>query len=238
VAKGTADCTHRRGRTGRLVVAVVLAVGLAFGALAGSPVPAGALTSTAASRLAELRATAVVPGSDSPIAVAAASALDALLQRRAGNDPGNVADLRTALAVLVAEKAKVDAATLDSVWASTDDGRLIALFAALGQVGVAYRTFQSKPGIGFDCSGLTTFAWSVAGVTLKRSSSPQIAALPRTTVAEIRPADIIWYPGHVSMALGVGSALVHSPYTGKTVEIRAVGRVVRVGSPVLPDAGG
>ena len=39
-----------------------------------------------------------------------------------------------------------------------------ALLAALTQLGVAYRSSTSEPGVGFDCSGLTSFAWGRAGV--------------------------------------------------------------------------
>lgn len=207
-------------------------------ALGGFAVPAGAATmaptATTLARTAALQAAAVVPGSSDPIAVAGAAAVQAQLDLRdIGYDDGTAAATRRQLAEIVAAKAKLDVEALDAVWAGTDPTRLIALFAAFGQVGVPYRTFQSKPGIGFDCSGLTTYAWGAAGKALPRSSGSQIAALPATTLDAALPGDILWYPGHVGLSLGLGKVYLHSPYPGRNVELAPIRRVSRVGSPVV-----
>ncbi len=55
----------------------------------------------------------------------------------------------------------------------------IAIQAAQGQLGVAYRYATSSPGVSFDCSGLTHYAWGQAGVYLPRNSRAQAASLPR-----------------------------------------------------------
>ena len=52
----------------------------------------------------------------------------------------------------------------------------IAVQAALGQQGVPYRYATSNPGVSFDCSGLTHYAWGQAGVYLPRNSRAQAAA--------------------------------------------------------------
>ena len=52
------------------------------------------------------------------------------------------------------------------------------------QVGVPYRTNTSQEGVGFDCSGLTTYAWARAGVELFRQSGTQI-----NEAAPARPLD-------------------------------------------------
>ena len=46
----------------------------------------------------------------------------------------------------------------------------LAIQAAQGQLGVSYRYATSKPGVSFDCSGLTHYAWGQAGVYLPRNS--------------------------------------------------------------------
>jgi peptidoglycan DL-endopeptidase CwlO len=238
----------RRSRTTLVAAALALAVSAA-GVVAGpataatsssavtsssAAAKAAAASAAAVARLASLRAAAVVPGSSDPIAIAGAAAVQAQLDLLAtGFDDGTAASTRRALAELVATRAKLSADDLDAVWANTDGSRLVALFAALGQYGVPYRTYQSKPGIGFDCSGLTTFAWSVAGVNLPRTSGSQIVAIPATTLAAAKPADILWYPGHVGLSLGLGKVYLHAPYPGRTVEIVAIHRVSRVGSPVI-----
>ena len=54
-----------------------------------------------------------------------------------------------------------------------------AVLAALTQLGVAVPVATSQPGVGFDCSGLTSFAWGRAGYGLTRQSGSQIRAAAR-----------------------------------------------------------
>ncbi len=122
-----------------------------------------------------------------------------------------------------------------SAWAAAPVGHQLAVLAAMTQVGVPYRKNTSEEGVGFDCSGLTTYAWSKAGVQLVRQSGQQINnALPldRSTA---RAGDLVQYPGHVMMYLGVGDAVVHSVQSGRTVELDTISsrRVnsVRFGDP-------
>ena len=46
----------------------------------------------------------------------------------------------------------------------------IAIQAAMAQQGVPYRFAASSPGVAFDCSGLTAYAWAQAGVGLPHQS--------------------------------------------------------------------
>ena len=137
---------------------------------------------------------------------------------------------------LVAAEAEVSAADLDHAWASASRQRMVVLLSALTQVGVPYRRFQSSPGRAFDCSGLTSWAWSQVGVFLPRQSRKQIRMVRRSTKAAVQPGDLLYYPGHVMLALGVGQAMIHAPNRGATVRVSpAIARRVqwmRVGSPV------
>ncbi len=135
------------------------------------------------------------------------------------------------LAGEVGDRAKVDAAALELVWRRTDERRMRAVLSALAQVGTPYRAAGNQPG-GFDCSGLTSYAWSQAGVKIPRSSGDQINAMSPRTFEQLLPGDIVWHPGHVGMYLGVADAMVHSPQTGKTVEVRKINRGLRFGSPL------
>ena len=135
------------------------------------------------------------------------------------------------LAGEVGDRAKVDAAALELVWRRTDERRMRVVLSALAQVGTPYRAAGNQPG-GFDCSGLTSYAWSQAGVKIPRSSGDQINAMSPRTFEQLLPGDLIWHPGHIGMYLGVADAMVHSPQTGKMVEVRKINRGVRFGSPL------
>jgi peptidoglycan DL-endopeptidase CwlO len=111
----------------------------------------------------------------------------------------------------------------------------IAVNAAMAQLGVPYRYATSKPGVSFDCSGLTKYAWGRAGVYLPHQSRQQFAATPRVPKDQAQPGDLIFYYSpisHVAIYLG-GGRLVHAPATGDVVKISAVnwGKVVGVTRP-------
>ena len=111
----------------------------------------------------------------------------------------------------------------------------IAIQAAQGQLGVPYRYATSKPGVSFDCSGLTHYAWGQAGVYLPRNSRSQAAATPRVPAAAAQPGDLIFYYSpisHVGIYVG-GGQLLHAPNSGTVVKISSVswGKVTAVGRP-------
>jgi cell wall-associated NlpC family hydrolase len=93
------------------------------------------------------------------------------------------------------------------------------VLAALSQLGVSYQSNSSEPGVAFDCSGLTAYAWGRAGVQLYRQSSVQISdASPRARETALA-GDLVQYPGHVMMYLGVGDAIVHASNPETDVEL-------------------
>lgn len=111
----------------------------------------------------------------------------------------------------------------------------IAIQAALRQLGVPYRYAMSKPGVAFDCSGLTTYAWAKAGVSLPRNSRAQYSALPKIPKQLAQPGDLVFtgYPiHHVGIYLG-GGRMVHAPQTGDVVKIGPIRwyKVVGVARP-------
>ncbi len=111
----------------------------------------------------------------------------------------------------------------------------LAVQSALAQQGVPYRYATSSPGVGFDCSGLTAYAWGQAGVGLPHQSAAQYASTPHVPIDQAQPGDLLFFYSpisHVSIYLGNGMQ-VHAPNTGKTVTVGAVnwGKVVGVGRP-------
>jgi cell wall-associated NlpC family hydrolase len=116
-------------------------------------------------------------------------------------------------------------------WAAAGHRRQIAVLAALSQLGVAYRSHSSDPDVGFDCSGLTSWSWRRAGLRIPRSSGDQISAAAPRRRPTARAGDLVYYPGHVSMYLGVAGAIVHASDPQDDVELAYVGRSVRWGDP-------
>ena len=110
-----------------------------------------------------------------------------------------------------------------------------AVNAAMGQRGVPYKYATSKPGVSFDCSGLTGYAWAQAGVSLPHQSRAQYASVPHVSKSAAQPGDLIFFYSpisHVSIYLGNGQH-VHAPNTGSVVKVGNVNwsKVTGVGRP-------
>lgn len=169
-------------------------------------------------------AAVVIPDID-PIAIVAFQALDQLREDSTRSDRGQDLSatyirLRRDVAELIADRLALNADELEAAWADSDINHQTALIAALTQVGVPYKRFAMKPGIGFDCSGLTSFAWSQAGFNIPHNSTRQIRAADPRTFDTAQAGDLLRYPGHVMMWLGVGHAVIHSPQPRQFVEVK------------------
>ena len=144
--------------------------------------------------------------------------------------------LRDAVAAAAADRLGLDAATMQAAWRNADSGHQVALMAAFTQLGTPYKRNTSKPGVGFDCSGLTTWAWAQAGVTLARQSRSQINNAVKVTRDTAQAGDLVYYPGHVMMYLGVDTAVIHALYPGRNLDIGFVSKnkanSVRFGNPM------
>jgi cell wall-associated NlpC family hydrolase len=102
-------------------------------------------------------------------------------------------------------------------WGAAPLEKQQAVLAAMSQLGVPYRNLESDPEVGFDCSGLTRWAFAQAGVAIPRSSRDQFRESGEVELADAQPGDLVYYPGHVGMYLGVGT-FVHSPNSGNHVQ--------------------
>jgi cell wall-associated NlpC family hydrolase len=138
---------------------------------------------------------------------------------------------RDTTADTVAAEIRLDPATLRAAWAKADLVHQEAMLAALTQLGVAYRGYKSDPGVGFDCSGLTSWAWGRAGLQIAHQSGSQINAARRVDQSEAVAGDLVQYPGHVMLYLGVDRAIVHASNPSTDVELSFVPRSVRFGDP-------
>jgi nucleoid-associated protein YgaU len=108
-----------------------------------------------------------------------------------------------------------------AIWspeASADTPGAAAVRSARSQVGVPYRWKGAQPGVGFDCSGLTMWAWSQAGVGLSHSSYDQAAMFEAVNPDSLVLGDLVFNEsrGHVVLYSGNGNG-ISAPYTGEAV---------------------
>lgn len=209
-------------------------------ALVASGVTVGGLATPTASATNPLP-DAVDGDPQSPtVARLAAAALDALTiaERTIAGGTGSEADRRrfeSALdeaAAATAFELGVSRLSVVEAWTSADSEHQTAVLSALTQLGVEYRSNTSEPFVGFDCSGLTTFAWAQAGVQISRQSGSQISEADERSPETAMAGDLVQYPGHVMMYLGVPGAVVHSSNPANDVELWMLrDRPVRYGDP-------
>lgn len=119
---------------------------------------------------------------------------------------------------------------LDTMLAADPDPRRNDIITvALSQVGLHYTWGGETPLYGFDCSGLAAYAYAQAtGLALPRVTYDQARNGRPVTLAELRPADLVFYNtlrrpySHVGIYLG-RERFVHAPTTGKRVYIARMG---------------
>ena len=114
----------------------------------------------------------------------------------------------------------VDARVMQQSWLRADLSHKLALINGLTQLGVPYKNNAAIENVAFDCSGLVAFAWGKVGVGMTHGSSAQFASATRVKVEDAQPGDLIWRPGHIAIYLGVQSAVLQTPYSGRSVELQ------------------
>lgn len=211
------------------VHATVLSVALAFGS--------AALPDSVSAAPVATSAPSFDVGTDA-LAGYAYSALDQWTTYSRTGSPKALAafdETRDAVAAEAATRLGLDPVAMQAAWSEADAEHQTALMAAFTQLGTRYKGFTAIPGVGFDCSGLTSWAWGQAGVSIPRTSRSQINSAVALTRDAAQAGDLVYYPGHISMYLGIDNAIIHSPQTGRTVEVSSIAKrrvnSVRFGDP-------
>ncbi|MGY1854819.1 C40 family peptidase [Modestobacter sp. SYSU DS0290] len=84
--------------------------------------------------------------------------------------------------------------------------------------------------VGFDCSGLTRYAYAQAGISIPRNSRAQYAALPKVARADLQRGDLVFWATdtsnpatihHVAIYLGSGQIL-EAPQSGSVIRVTSM----------------
>ncbi|WP_203182442.1 C40 family peptidase [Streptomyces pratensis] len=136
-----------------------------------------------------------------------------------------------------AQDALAASGALSSVRPPSDEGGEAVRYA-VEQIGKPYVWGAEGPE-SFDCSGLTSQAWSAAGRDIPRTSQEQWRRLPKVPVGSLRPGDlVVYFPEATHVALYIGNGLVvHAPRPGATVKVSPLASNPLLGA-VRPDPGG
>ncbi|MBC2904542.1 NlpC/P60 family protein [Streptomyces cupreus] len=131
-------------------------------------------------------------------------------------------------AALAAEEERASRSSADRVQlgdAPTGSGRAMAAYqAAQSKIGSPYVYGASGPS-SFDCSGLTSWAFAQAGVSIPRTSQAQANAGTRIySQSDLKVGDLVIFYGdlhHVGFYAGNGQIL-HAPRTGTVVRYESI----------------
>lgn len=92
-----------------------------------------------------------------------------------------------------------------------------AVTAAKSALGTPYQWGGTTPGVGFDCSGLTQWAYAQAGLDIPRTADAQ-AIGPQIPRDQVQPGDLAVWDGHVAMIVDEG----HFIEAGDPVQISSI----------------
>ena len=185
--------------------------------------------------VAAAQAVAAQAQADADAAAAAAESGLTQLEAQQAEVKKKVDDYQAEFARLsAAEQATVTAALAGPTLRAPSAGNLplapseaagVAVKTALAQVGDPYVWGSSGPD-GFDCSGLTSYAYAAAGVSLPHSSRSQSGLGQNVARADLQPGDLVfWGSGssytsiyHVALYMGNGK-VVQAPQSGDVVKV-------------------
>jgi len=94
---------------------------------------------------------------------------------------------------------------------------------AMQYLGTPYVWGGASPSQGFDCSGLTSYAFAQIGISLPHHAATQYGYGTPVSREDLQPADLVFFHGlgHMGMYIG-GGQFIHAPRTGDVVKISSI----------------
>lgn len=91
---------------------------------------------------------------------------------------------------------------------------------ALSYLGTQYRWGGKSP-LGLDCSGLCSISYLLNGIIIYRDAQLKDEYMRKISLEEIKPGDLLFFPGHVAMYIG-DDKYVHSSSSINGVKINSL----------------
>ncbi|GDY29712.1 C40 family peptidase [Gandjariella thermophila] len=196
--------------------------------LAGENNEAMAKLDAATQQAADARKRAADARNRAQAATDAAAKLTSSIAAHQRDLQGQIAQVRQALSKLSSAQKSTLTGSVSCGSVNVGSGpTATALQAALSQCGKPYVWGGSSPSTGFDCSGLTQWAWKQAGVDLPRSASSQYGEGSPVSEGDIQPGDLVFFGSsassihHVGIAVG-GGKMVDAPTEGVPVGVHTI----------------
>ncbi|MEX5717908.1 C40 family peptidase [Geodermatophilus maliterrae] len=189
----------------------------------------GVLTEVAAAQAAaeEARAAADAATAEASATLAALHDQQAQVQQQVDAYEADFARLsaaeQTVVTTALAGPTLAAPSAAAAVAAAPGPAAAVAVQTALGQIGDPYVWGSSGPD-GFDCSGLTQYAYAAAGISLPHSSGAQSQLGTPVARADLMPGDIVYFyspVSHVGIYVGDGK-MVHARTFGQPVAVTSV----------------
>ena len=185
-----------------------------------------ARTTLAAAQVARQGAQATLSSQQATLSKLKGHIATLVAQRQAAQAAAQAAAFQARLAAAQRLSAATTDSGLSPVPAVPGGGGAEAVAAAESQIGVPYVWAGVSAGSGFDCSGLTMWAWAHAGISLSHSAAAQYDETVHVPLSDLQPGDLLFYRegdtiGHVTMYVGPGQ-MVQAMETGTNIQITGI----------------
>jgi len=152
-------------------------------------------------------------------------------QKNTKKDEFSAAQMQQAYQLLLKKPARKSVVTskkrkVKSSQKKATPARYRVVATAKKQIRKKYRWGGSTPRTGFDCSGLTRYAFKSANIHLPRTAAAQYKHTKRISLSKMQAGDLIFFHtrrtrarvNHVGIYVGNGQ-FIHAPRKGKRVSI-------------------
>jgi cell wall-associated NlpC family hydrolase len=146
----------------------------------------------------------------------------------------SAAQMQQAYAQLIKKPIRKKVKVAAKLKKKANPARFRAIAVAKKQIRKKYRWGGSTPKSGFDCSGLTHYAFKSANIHIPRTTAAQYKHSKRISLSKMQAGDLIFFHtrrtrarvNHVGIYLGNGK-FIHAPRRGKRVSVAKLSKYWR-----------